>query len=556
MSIESFGAVVSDNDGSAFITKAEFDSLKNNFQNQIDQYNTSIDSKIDGAIASYLAGIKSQKTTTKQVLVSNYNQMRWINEFKVYGKYKHWTSLNNYIEQPEGWFVPHAAEQRMNMRSDWIKVVDTLNLGTGNASLCLSIEPTGSAYGTTWQRAAYVGANGYPQTPPVLCLELKKIGGIWCIDNDIKWINQYCMAYIAEGKPVRGTKITGTNSDWWFSTSPLWMAKDVDPIKIESADPSKGEILKYKVWLGSNQNAASTNLAETSQFEYVKTIDNMHFPISYAEGDPFGGQGYGSTTTAQVQGTGYHFGVDDTLTTGVTFHYFINRAQQNLWKYMMYGVDDDFETNLCLSLGNAGEGRIFDFTESSSFGLLDGYIREMNIDNFLKSRPNNSSYYQYKGGLGIWIRLRIPNWPIAKLRNIPNANFEFNGNYLKVGQGLPLVADIDDSGYLQITFGYDVKYILDEQSKNKQILISIKKEDFNTDNNKYCSGYLDLVDPATTTQTIYTLNNKTFENIDGKVKLTVPVEKGDNLWLRIAPQNSNGGYYAVLDNLKITYISE
>ena len=51
MSINSFGAVVSDNDGSAFITKAEFDSLKNNFQSQIDQYNTSIDSKIDGAIS-------------------------------------------------------------------------------------------------------------------------------------------------------------------------------------------------------------------------------------------------------------------------------------------------------------------------------------------------------------------------------------------------------------------------------------------------------------------------------------------------------------------------
>ena len=33
----SFAAVVSDNDGSAFITKAEFDSLKNTFQSQIDQ---------------------------------------------------------------------------------------------------------------------------------------------------------------------------------------------------------------------------------------------------------------------------------------------------------------------------------------------------------------------------------------------------------------------------------------------------------------------------------------------------------------------------------------
>ncbi|MBR0039030.1 MAG: hypothetical protein IJP71_03380 [Lachnospiraceae bacterium] len=63
LSIESFAAAVSDNDGAAFITKAEFDSLKNDFQSQIDQYNTSIDSKIDAAIASYLNGI----VVTKQV---------------------------------------------------------------------------------------------------------------------------------------------------------------------------------------------------------------------------------------------------------------------------------------------------------------------------------------------------------------------------------------------------------------------------------------------------------------------------------------------------------
>ena len=61
MNINTLGALVSDNDGSAFITKAEFDSLKNNFQNQINQYNTSIDSKIDGAIANYLSGVKVAK---------------------------------------------------------------------------------------------------------------------------------------------------------------------------------------------------------------------------------------------------------------------------------------------------------------------------------------------------------------------------------------------------------------------------------------------------------------------------------------------------------------
>ena len=62
LSFNCFAAIVSDNDGSAFITKAEFDSLKNSFQAQIDTYNTSIDAKIDGAIAAYLAGIKTSKS--------------------------------------------------------------------------------------------------------------------------------------------------------------------------------------------------------------------------------------------------------------------------------------------------------------------------------------------------------------------------------------------------------------------------------------------------------------------------------------------------------------
>ena len=57
-----FASVVSDNDGSAFITKAEYDSLKNDFQSQLDSYNSGIDNKIDAAISSYLAGITISKS--------------------------------------------------------------------------------------------------------------------------------------------------------------------------------------------------------------------------------------------------------------------------------------------------------------------------------------------------------------------------------------------------------------------------------------------------------------------------------------------------------------
>ena len=70
LSCESFAAVVGDNDGPSFITKAEFDSLKNTFQTQIDRYNSSIDNKIDGAIAGYLSGVKVAKKEELKSLIN------------------------------------------------------------------------------------------------------------------------------------------------------------------------------------------------------------------------------------------------------------------------------------------------------------------------------------------------------------------------------------------------------------------------------------------------------------------------------------------------------
>lgn len=80
MTINANAAVVSDNDGSAFITKAEFDSLKNTFQSQIDYYNVSIDNKIDNAISSYLAGISINLEPSElwsSLMYATNNKFRW-----------------------------------------------------------------------------------------------------------------------------------------------------------------------------------------------------------------------------------------------------------------------------------------------------------------------------------------------------------------------------------------------------------------------------------------------------------------------------------------------
>jgi hypothetical protein len=82
MSIKSFAAIVSDNDGSAFVTKAEFEAMKNGFAEQITNYNESIDSKIDGAIAAYLAGLQLSKASNLTNYVSSmYEQYVYANAF-------------------------------------------------------------------------------------------------------------------------------------------------------------------------------------------------------------------------------------------------------------------------------------------------------------------------------------------------------------------------------------------------------------------------------------------------------------------------------------------
>ena len=79
MSLSSYAAIVSDNDGSAFVTKAEFEALKADFSSQVDDYNDSIDGKIDGAISAYLAGIRLSEIVTADIINKSWTEISSIN---------------------------------------------------------------------------------------------------------------------------------------------------------------------------------------------------------------------------------------------------------------------------------------------------------------------------------------------------------------------------------------------------------------------------------------------------------------------------------------------
>ena len=77
---ETFTAAISDNDGAAFITKAEFDSLNTEFQNSLNQYNSGIDNKIDEAISSYISGIKTSSTRTLNIINDSWKKVSAVNK--------------------------------------------------------------------------------------------------------------------------------------------------------------------------------------------------------------------------------------------------------------------------------------------------------------------------------------------------------------------------------------------------------------------------------------------------------------------------------------------
>ena len=77
-------AAVGANDGSAFVTKAEFDALVNTFNDQMDIYQSGLNSKIDGAIANYLAGLSSTKRSPQTALINNLGKFAFVNTWDIW----------------------------------------------------------------------------------------------------------------------------------------------------------------------------------------------------------------------------------------------------------------------------------------------------------------------------------------------------------------------------------------------------------------------------------------------------------------------------------------
>ena len=189
LSINSFAAVVSDNDGSAFVTKAEFEQLKNDFNEQIDRYNKSIDGKIDGKIANYLDGLNIKLREDLD---------RLLDENGIYGKkwLLHWKSDTD--------------AKRINIDYAYVNLSSTLNCFMSQVS-------NGRYYGGTYSWSNWHdGREDNPIDPFNIALKYKyKDGTNWRyslyyekVKNDLQlnWFFQF---------PLNDSNWAGgVNSSW------------------------------------------------------------------------------------------------------------------------------------------------------------------------------------------------------------------------------------------------------------------------------------------------------------------------------------------------------
>ena len=160
ISVDSFAAIVGDNDGGAFVTKAEFETLKIDFNKQINRYNSSIDNKIDGAISSYLQGIELAKKIELDSKLNKFSAYHFSKNFNYFGRssqygtrvgdqYKWWSCYNGV------WGIDHASLQD----DDTHKMV-SIRGGTGITDI------TEKSAGTIQDRFCVVTKSGYDSALP------------------------------------------------------------------------------------------------------------------------------------------------------------------------------------------------------------------------------------------------------------------------------------------------------------------------------------------------------------------------------------------------------
>ena len=567
LSIENFAAVVGDNDGAAFITKAEFDSLKNNFQTQIDRYNTSIDSKIDGAIASYLSGVSVAKQLEMKILVQNYADMKWKRKWEIYGDSTKWVNnTSNGVRTSDTWFTPHT-----------------------QTFTCIR-NKNGFQISLIHQRMA-------PGSIFALDGVFDKAYGRWCAVSSLSGIPVFTIA--CDGTTDKEIILKDWEGDF---TDTYEFVKDgnrlflnrrteLGRIHAPLADETKEEVLNETTgtWahsgttdLYNNPHAPLLDKAMFAPIEELPTASDsiIHWrvysrfiksgAISYARGDfdlhtteMEAYQHYADEsnalltiagpTDAQIKNSNNAWSND--FWNEPYFYDLVEDAsvtqQETDLKLLMLGKDFDWDAPLFrYDTTQRRMGRLAFKTEFANYDDMQLNVKSIRIASGSPWTYDANTKVTYDDPIPVkWRSPLIETYPLKK---ITSGLFKYNNANLQIGAGLPLVESLTTNGDLTIEFDYDIGRTRgDLPSTLTGIDVDLSSATYLSNSVAYYKGRLG----ESTSES--TFHNLQVNNASKHVKLVVEgVKKDSGVWLRIAPHDTDGGLYAMISNLKVTLATQ
>lgn len=537
MSIESFSAVVSSDDGSAFITKAQFEELKSNFEKQIANYNASLDEKIDGAISNYINGQNVVKKTKMKPLVENYKDIIWKNDIFVKVWQRSWTNYNTYTDTSFGWQLPYFRNNRQVRAGRYnfgALRFDDINMGNMNININGSgVEfkaddnwfPTGEGTSGSLQ----------PRSIGVLCL--------------------MCDEYEKGPKMTTGSPLqrdTQMNDSAYVGHFEGNATYDM-PINITSANGcglieeprNDGELfafhLRYRTcnWDGTNVSIASSN---TTRFAFTEQY-NTYGDILWT------GMNVGTSLGTQL----WYNGNLGQFKSPITLTNWRTSAQrdadlQNI-KYMMLGSPSNTKVNCAIKMKNRkfAPWTTYDYSNSelgSINAVVYAYVGR-NAQGYGAAFPSIND-----AGTTIKTRFYLPLWPKYNLREIYTPQFLFQNNSLRLGDGIPIINQIVNDGLIRIELDYEVLNAdLDATvSPSQSIYMSFKKTNF-----------LDTADDYYKDENGNKLHDVLWEptTSDTKYKISIPIKADESMWFMIGPKDRNAtGLYAKIRDLSVIYENE
>ena len=415
MSINSFGTVVSDNDGSAFITKAEFDSLKNNFQSQIDQYNTSIDSKIDGAIASYLAGINIAKKTTEQffdgkgakVLVADMCKINDLNWGKI-GIRADISSTNFPAwQEKETPKVSSAATIQFQLNRSPSGAFEIFRYNKANRKLIDYASDFNGTFTTTNIRinvAAWTVSGEFPNPLKFRWHASGNVKGtkitefkdtfdnrpnynVWLASPN--WLFMYgTWVNISAGWTLEGP---GSYNDFWCSSISSWKTTSETPIKMVFADDS-GD-LSNKLWTSAGDEDSGIDIkylkadynSDTTQFaiNYNKTGRTLEYNLPSDAGVQISNIVTAGINIRPTENQSLPFAANETVAgawtdTGTTAVGSVDQDMAENWWEPYFENDSHYSKNIINNIDNSqiSEFSSYGFTGALTEGIPIGLFKE------------------------------------------------------------------------------------------------------------------------------------------------------------------------------------